>query len=229
MWGRFADSLATQYRVIALDQRGFGQSSKFADPARFGAEMSRDVARLLDHLRVRRAHVVGYSLGAAVASHLAVHAPDRVATVSLVAGPFFPDSASAASAMAPAAAGLEAGTGMHVFLREFEPQMPDSVARMLSVRMMAGNHAASMAAVLRAFGGVTIGHAGAATARVPALVLVGTADGLAEPARRMAAWWPGARLVEVPGADHMGVLSRPELLAAVRTQLQVRATGPTSP
>ena len=88
MWGRFADSLATQYRVIALDQRGFGQSSKFADPARFGAEMSTDVVRLLDHLRVRRAHVVGYSLGAAVASHLAVRAPDRVATVSLVAGPF---------------------------------------------------------------------------------------------------------------------------------------------
>jgi pimeloyl-ACP methyl ester carboxylesterase len=118
---------------------------------------------------------------------------------------------------------------MQVFLREFEPQMPDSVARMFNARMMATNDAASMAAVLRAFGGFTVGQAGAATARVPALVVVGTADGLVEPARRMAIWWPGARLVEVPGADHMGVLPRPELLAAVRTQLQVRATGPTRP
>jgi pimeloyl-ACP methyl ester carboxylesterase len=107
--------------------------------------------------------------------------------------------------------------------------MPDSVARMFNARMMATNDAASMAAVLRAFGGFTVGQAGAATARVPALVVVGTADGLVEPARRMAIWWPGARLVEVPGADHMGVLPRPELLAAVRTQLQVRATGPTRP
>jgi pimeloyl-ACP methyl ester carboxylesterase len=211
--------------VIALDLRGFGQSSKFADPARFGAEMSRDVVRLLDHLRVRRAHVVGYSLGAAVASHLAVHAPDRVATVSLVAGPFFPDSASAATAMAPAAAGLEAGTGMQAFLRGAEPQMPDSVARMLSARLMVGNDAASMAAVLRAFGGFTVGQAGAATARVPALIVVGTADGLMEPARHMATWWPGARLVEVPGADHMGVLPRPELLTAVRAHLRVRTAG----
>jgi pimeloyl-ACP methyl ester carboxylesterase len=225
VWGRFADSLAAQYRVIALDLRGFGQSSKFADPARFGAEMSRDVVRLLDHLRVRRAHVVGYSLGAAVASHLAVHAPDRVATVSLVAGPFFPDSASAATAMAPAAAGLEAGTGMQAFLRGAEPQMPDSVARMLSARLMVGNDAASMAAVLRAFGGFTVGQAGAATARVPALIVVGTADGLMEPARHMATWWPGARLVEVPGADHMGVLPRPELLTAVRAHLRVRTAG----
>jgi pimeloyl-ACP methyl ester carboxylesterase len=103
--------------------------------------------------------------------------------------------------------------------------MPDSVARMLSARLMVGNDAASMAAVLRAFGGFTVGQAGAATARVPALIVVGTADGLMEPARHMATWWPGARLVEVPGADHMGVLPRPELLTAVRAHLRVRTAG----
>ena len=127
--------------------------------------------------------------------------------------------------MAPAAAGWEAGTGMQAFLREFEPQMPDSVARMVSARAMATNDAASLAAVLRAFGGFTVGQAGAATARVPALIVVGTADYFAEPARRMAAWWPGARLVEVPGADHMGVLPRPEVLTAVRAHLRVRTAG----
>jgi pimeloyl-ACP methyl ester carboxylesterase len=96
---------------------------------------------------------------------------------------------------------------------------------MLSARMMMGNDAASMAAVLRAFGGFTIGRAGAATARVPTLIVVGTADGLVGPAREMATWWPGARLVEVPGADHMGVLPRPELLQAVRAHLRVRTAS----
>ena len=51
------------YRVIALDCRGHGQSGKPQDPGQYGLEMVRDVVRLLDHLNVERAHVVGYAMG----------------------------------------------------------------------------------------------------------------------------------------------------------------------
>ena len=61
--GVFAN-LAKDYRVIAIDLRGHGKSGKPHDPKAYGEEMARDVVRLLDHLKIPRAHVLGYSLGA---------------------------------------------------------------------------------------------------------------------------------------------------------------------
>lgn len=226
-WRGVADSLAAgnpAYRVIVLDQRGHGASSKFADPARFGREMATDVVRLLDHLRVPRAHVVGHSMGAVVAAYVAAHHPDRVATVSISAPPAFADSATTARVMAPVIAGLEQGSGFRAFFRQFAPGMPDSAAAASSAQILASNDLGSLIAVQRAFGGVQVGRAGAAQARVPALVAVGTRDEvIAKNARELASWWPRARLLEIEGADHIGVLRRPELLAAVRAQLRARA------
>ena len=61
--GVFA-GLAADHRAIAIDCRGHGKSGKPRDPAAYGAEMSRDVVRLLNHLYIRRARVVGFSMGA---------------------------------------------------------------------------------------------------------------------------------------------------------------------
>jgi pimeloyl-ACP methyl ester carboxylesterase len=226
LWRGVADSLATGYRVIVLDQRGHGESSKFSDPARFGREMGMDVVRLLDHLRAPRAHLVGHSMGAVVAAYVAAHHPDRVATASLIASPADADSATTARVMAPVIAGLEAGGGFRAFFRHFAPEMPDSAAGAFGAQMLAANDLASLVAVFRAFGGLQIGQAGAAAARVPALVAIGTGDAVLVPnARALATWWPQARLLEIAGADHVSVLRRTELLAAVRAQLQVRTTG----
>ena len=52
------------YRVIALDNRGHGESEKLYDPAAYSSEaMAGDAVRLLDHLGIARAHVMGYSDG----------------------------------------------------------------------------------------------------------------------------------------------------------------------
>jgi pimeloyl-ACP methyl ester carboxylesterase len=165
-------------------------------------------------------------MGGVIAAYVAARHPDRVATASLVAPPFYADSATAAGVMAPVVAGLEQGGGMRAFFRHFAPGMPDSVAGALSAQMLAANDLASIVAVFRAFGGFQIGQAGAATARVPVLVAVGTRDAvLVTNARDVAAWWPQARLLKIAGADHLSVLRRAELLAAVRAQLQVRTAG----
>ncbi|HJU64507.1 MAG TPA: alpha/beta fold hydrolase, partial [Gemmatimonadaceae bacterium] len=88
-WIGLGDSLARDHRVIAVDQRGFGKSSRFSDSRRFGVELAEDVVRLLDHLDIERAHLVGHSMGARVAAAVAARHPDRVESVTLVAGPFF--------------------------------------------------------------------------------------------------------------------------------------------
>src|SRR5476651_2600972 len=60
-------------RVIALDNRGHGASSKLYDPAAYhSAMMADDVRALLDHLRIERADLMGYSMGARIAAFLAV-------------------------------------------------------------------------------------------------------------------------------------------------------------
>src|SRR5215475_8399633 len=66
-------------RVIALDNRGHGQSAKLYDPAAYHTElMAGDVAALIGHLGLPRADVMGYSLGARIAAMLAARHPDLV-------------------------------------------------------------------------------------------------------------------------------------------------------
>src|SRR5262245_42949024 len=67
---RIFQSLAKDHRVIAFDLRGHGKSGKPYDPTSYGREMEQDAIRLLDHLGIRRAHVVGYSLGAIITAKL---------------------------------------------------------------------------------------------------------------------------------------------------------------
>lgn len=73
------------FRVIALDLRGHGKSDK-PQPATVDEEMARDVERLMAHLNIRRAHVVGYGLGAHVAAKLSTMHPERFITMTLAGG-----------------------------------------------------------------------------------------------------------------------------------------------
>lgn len=69
-------------RVIALDNRGHGESDKLYEPERYGApEMAEDARRLLDHLGIERADVLGYSMGARIAAFLTFAHPERVRSV----------------------------------------------------------------------------------------------------------------------------------------------------
>lgn len=63
-------ALSRHHRVIAFDARGHGKSGKPHDPRAYGPEMARDVVRLLDHLGIAKAHVVGYSMGAHIVAQL---------------------------------------------------------------------------------------------------------------------------------------------------------------
>ena len=62
--------------VVTIDNRGHGKSDKPHDPEKYGLEMVRDAIRLLDHLEIKKAHVVGYSMGGLIAQDYP-WAPDR--------------------------------------------------------------------------------------------------------------------------------------------------------
>jgi len=76
-------ALAKDYQVIALDVRGHGGSGKPKEEDAYGIEMMEDVVRLLDHLKLQKAHVVGYSMGGMITMKLLTRHPDRVRSAVL--------------------------------------------------------------------------------------------------------------------------------------------------
>ena len=77
------DALARDHQVIAIDLPGYGESDKPDDPAAYGEQWIDDVILLLDHLNIRKAHVVGYSMGGMVALKLIAEHPERVISGTL--------------------------------------------------------------------------------------------------------------------------------------------------
>lgn len=83
-WLAQIEVLSKTHRVIAFDNRGAGRSTQVDEPVTTG-ELAADTLQLMDHCKVERAHVVGRSMGGAIAQHMALLAPDRVMTLTLCA------------------------------------------------------------------------------------------------------------------------------------------------
>jgi pimeloyl-ACP methyl ester carboxylesterase len=77
-----ADALAAKHRVIAIDCRGHGKSDKPHDAKKYGPQMSQDVIELMDHLKIDKAHVHGYSMGGAITAQLLAKHPERFLTAT---------------------------------------------------------------------------------------------------------------------------------------------------
>ena len=180
-------------RVIALDNRGHGASSKLYDPAAYhSATMAEDVRALLDHLTIDRADVMGYSMGARITAFLAVNHPARVRSaifgglgIRLVDGVGLPESIAEALE-APSLRDVEDQTG-HMF-RSFAEQTRSDLR--------------ALAACIRG-SRQTMSRADAAGIRTAVLVAVGTKDQVAGNGHELAALIPGAQVLDIPGRDHM--------------------------
>ena len=84
LWGETVSRLAEHYRVIAFDNRGLGGSGR-GEGAITIASMAEDASALLEALDVPRAHIMGWSLGSAVAQELALAHPEQVASTIMYA------------------------------------------------------------------------------------------------------------------------------------------------
>jgi pimeloyl-ACP methyl ester carboxylesterase len=79
MWGPLLPALAERYRVITYNHRGIGDSERGTGPITVTSLME-DLNALLEALDVKRAHLLGWSLGSAVLQELAIAYPQRVAS-----------------------------------------------------------------------------------------------------------------------------------------------------
>ncbi len=180
-------------RVIALDNRGHGASSKLYDPAAYHSElMAGDVVALLGHLGIATADVMGYSMGARIAAYCAVLHPRHVRSailgglgIHLVEGVGLPESI----AFALEAASLD--------------EVVDPTGRVF--RQFADQTRSNLKALAACIRGSrqTLTREQVARIAVPALVAVGTHDRVAGSPQALASLIPGARALDIPGRDHM--------------------------
>lgn len=84
-WDAQFSALAVDYRVIRYDVRGFGESSLPVEGRPYSDH--EDLATLLDHLGVKAAHVVGFSMGSGIAVDFSLAYPDRTRSLTAV-GPW---------------------------------------------------------------------------------------------------------------------------------------------
>ena len=206
------------YRQVAFDVRGFGRSSKFPEASRFGQLMVDDVVRLMDHLKIQRAHVIGYSMGALIAANVAGRYPTRVATATLVAGGFHADEATFTRETSRWTAELESGAGLVKFLQWLFPALKPEIANAMNAHALNTNDLPSLIAVMCSLPRLRI--SGLRTNGSSALLIAGTGDPLFPLSGAFARQSPGARLVEVAGADHLSVVTNAAALTAVRELLQ---------
>jgi pimeloyl-ACP methyl ester carboxylesterase len=216
-----ANALASTNRVVALDVRGFGKSSKFAEPERFGQLMVDDVVRLMDHLKIARAHLVGHSMGALIAANVARRYPARVSSATLIAGPFYPDKATFTKEAAPWLADLESGKGLANFIQWLFPKMPPAMAAGVGGQAVEENDLPSLIATMRTLPELAIAGLPAPPA-VPSVVAIGTGDPLHTLSLGFANASPGAKLVEIDGADHIDIAASPEVVSTMRALITRR-------
>jgi len=199
------------YRVIALDVRGHGQSGKPRDASQYGLEMVRDVTRLLDHLGIDRAHVVGYSMGGAMAVQLLVRSPGRLITVALLGSGWEGDNLKAFTSqlemMADAFAKRDATwliRGVTASGPNGPPPPTDAEIAAANASMFARNDPDVMAAVARGMIPLyDVPEASLREARVPMLAMAGEHDALAvQSIKRMVGVVPKLEVVDLAGATH---------------------------
>jgi pimeloyl-ACP methyl ester carboxylesterase len=76
-WGKLIPALSPHYRVIVMDSRGHGRSTRNAQPYGYDL-MASDVLGLMDHLKIKKAAIVGWSDGAILGLDIAIHHPERL-------------------------------------------------------------------------------------------------------------------------------------------------------
>jgi len=203
--------LARDHRVIAFDLRGHGGSDKPHEPRAYD-EVALDAIRLLDHLAIDKAHVVGYSLGGIIAAKLLTTYPQRFAS-ALLAGAAYRRSRSERSDREADAAAREIEAGVYRALLVStaptdEPSLKEADIRARSAEIAGRNDQRALAALMRARRALVVSDAEIATVRVPSLAVVGAADPALPRVKAMQGVWAGLEVVVLPGATHPTVHPR---------------------
>jgi pimeloyl-ACP methyl ester carboxylesterase len=180
-------------RVVAIDNRGHGASEKLYDTEKYAAPlMADDARRLLDHLDIAQADVMGYSMGARITAFLTMRHPEKVRS-AIFAGLGY-NMVRGVGGSGPIARALEADS--------IEDVANDTARTFRAFAESTGSDLKALAACIRSSREkITAEDLG--RIQKPVLVAVGSDDVIGGSAEDLAALIPGAQAFVIPGRDHM--------------------------
>lgn len=203
------DTLTSQgYRAIAPDLRGHGESEKLYDPRAYHpAQMGGDVVRLMDHLKIERAEIIGYSMGARVTLSILKRHPDRLRHAVL----------------AGVGENILGDTNAESIARALELDNPEAVAdpvardfRAFADRQKGDRKA--LAACMRGYR-EPVDREALARTHIPLLFIVAGEDTLIGNPHKLSDINPKSELVIIPDRDHLNVVSDPGFKDAIMSFL----------
>jgi pimeloyl-ACP methyl ester carboxylesterase len=212
-------ALAKDYQVIALDNRGHGKSDKPHDPKKYGVEMVEDAVRLLDHLKLKDAHVVGYSMGSIITGKLLATHPERVRSAVLGGSGGLREGGDT-SFFDQMADSLERGDGLTILIERLTPPgRPKPTAdeiKALNTMLTFTNDTKALAAVARGLKELAVSDEKHKSNRVPTLALIGADDPLKAGVDLLKGRMANLEVVVIDNADHMTAFTKPEFAEAIK-------------
>ena len=211
-WEPVLSRLRRHFRLVLVDNRGFGRSSRPAGSFAV-ADMAGDIVAVLDAAGIGRAHVLGMSLGGMVAQELAIARPERVDGLVLAGTspgwPFAYPMPAASVRLIAATARMAAETARrrhteNALSARTVRHRPEIVRRLLELQASRPADPGALAAQAVA-GARYAGRLRQARIRARTLVLHGGADAVVDPrnGRLLADRIPGARLTTFPELGHL--------------------------
>lgn len=220
-WRRvgIVDALAREFRVITFDLRGHGLSGKPHDPDAYGIEMVEDIVRLMDHLKIDKAHVVGYSLGGFLTLKLATMHPERLLSAAPLAGGWEKREESTFLARVPELiANLEAGLGVKPPSGMFGGDRPRTgFIHTWSIKLITRllNDGQALGAMLRNVEELMVTEQALRETHLPILSIAGTNDPLRIGVENLRDVLPDGKIVLIDGATHMSAIKHAMFLPTV--------------
>ena len=226
-------NLQKDFRVIAYDARGAGKSSKPRDPKAYGRQQALDVPRLLDALKLDRAHIVGFSLGASTVAQLLTLHPERFLTATQVAGAGRSPEAANDPRIEVEASEIEKGCISRSRLYRQAPpnaKPTEDDYRKAEERCRADKNfdQYSVAASLRGYHDQAVTLEQMAAVNVPTLGIVGTLDHTLKEMQALSKARPAMKFVLLEGVSHTGatgIQRQPALVTEIRAFIAAQRTN----
>lgn len=196
---RVAD-LAQNHRLILFDQRGHGLSDKPHTVAQYGREMGHDVIRLMDHLNIPKAHILGYSIGIAPIGMAITENESRFISAVFGGG----------------TAIWEWGSAKDLFnQRNYERFLNTSRPQTLGPGME-DQDSIALANLRLGEKELVVSKQSFSELSIPILAIVGSEDPALEAVENFKSTFPAIELIVIEGGTHLSVPEHPEFIESIQ-------------
>ena len=221
IWNEVVALLENDFDIITPDLRGFGGSDVVESQYKI-SDMAADIAGLLDHVGIKKATLVGHSMGGYVSLAFANAYPERLLGLGLVASQALADAPENKIGRYNAAEEI-LKTGVEPVAEAFSPKLtPDERVQASVRKLIASQRPAGLAGALKAMAERDDSSPILSGFEFPVVVVHGDIDGLipAQRAQEIKAAIPQAELTELPHIGHMPMMEDPQSTATALRKLR---------